>query len=458
MDDLARAQESLGRALGRARVGEDRELANKVRELGERLAHLLAGLLKMSRMHSPDNQAFDNPVKDLEATIVQLHELLGTIHLVVVEDQVYVNDVRIRGGERASGMQELGAELARHNVGGVTIHTPLDGPRIRGLVKALGAPAVDESPRRALEQALKTHGLEGIDLQGRFRFRMAGERTQQKQEARETLERLVDSVEEAHHNLAAGRVPNPLPLRRMVSELIQSDLHDERLWVDPPEASSWALHCFRVCHLSLLMGEALALPEAVLQDLGVAALYHDAGYADAKVHGAPAQAGLAAHPVAGARLMLRQKGFHEAKIRRILALLDHHRDATASESRPGLLARILRVAEDYDNLARRSGSTSPTMALAMMLKWSGTRYDSDILQLLINVLGAYPPGTLLQTEQGHIARSVAPSQAPDGFAAPKVRCLRLPDGKPAPADAPPLDLRNAGRIRVLRPSPPRSAG
>ncbi len=31
MDDLSRAQSALGRALGRARAGEDRELAQRVR-------------------------------------------------------------------------------------------------------------------------------------------------------------------------------------------------------------------------------------------------------------------------------------------------------------------------------------------------------------------------------------------------------------------------------------------
>ena len=58
-DDLSRAQDALARALGRARIGEDRALANQVRELGERLAHLLSGLLRMTRLHSPDNRFSD---------------------------------------------------------------------------------------------------------------------------------------------------------------------------------------------------------------------------------------------------------------------------------------------------------------------------------------------------------------------------------------------------------------
>jgi hypothetical protein len=83
------------------------------------------------------------------------------------------------------------------------------------------------------------------------------------------------------------------------------------------------------------------------------------------------------------------------------------------------------VGEDYDTLARRGAKLSPTMVLAAMLKWSGTRYDAVLLQLLVNALGAYPPGTLLRLEDGRVVRSVAPARGPETFAPPLARCLRL---------------------------------
>jgi hypothetical protein len=449
-DDLTRAQQELGRALGRARIGEDRALANQVRELGERLAHLLAGLLRMTRLHSPDNSAFNKPVEELTHTLVQLHELLGSVHLVAVEDQVYVNDIRIRAGDKASSIRELGAELHRHNVGGVTFHLPLDGPAIRALIGALGSAPAPSEPRNSLTRTLHAAGLTGIELVGRFRFRMAGEAAQEIADPRDLVSRALTVTDEAFQNLAAGRVPNPLPLRRVVTELLERDLAAAELWTDPEDAPPFALHLLRVAHLSLLVGKALGLPQSVLQDLGVAALYHDSGYAG----GSPALGGvgvsLERHPGAGARLMLRQRGFHEAKMRRALALLQHHRDAD-DRLRPGLFGRILRVAEDYDSLARRSGRLSPTMALALMLKGAGTRYDPALLQLLINALGAYPPGTLLRLADGRVVRSAAPARGGEAFAAPLARCVRLADGSAAPPDLPLVDLKGAGHIEVLRP-------
>src|SRR5512142_1967974 len=123
-DALARAQASLAQAIGRARAGEDRELAQKVREQGESLAHALGGLLKMSRVHAADNRAFDVPVEQLSRVLRDLGDLLGPVHLVTVDEEVYVNDVRIRSEGKGSA-KDLGTELARHNVGGVTFHAAL---------------------------------------------------------------------------------------------------------------------------------------------------------------------------------------------------------------------------------------------------------------------------------------------------------------------------------------------
>jgi len=451
-DDLSRAQAALARALGRARIGEDRALANQVRELGERLAHLLSGLLRMTRLHSPDNSAFNKPVEDLHTTLVQLHDLLGSVHLVAVEDQVYVNDIRIRAGEKASGIRELGAELQRHNAGGITFHLPLDGPAIRSLVGCLGATAAAAEPRTSLVRALHAAGITGLELQGRFRFRMASEARKDTADPRDFVSRGLAAADEAFQNLAAGRVPNPLALRRLVTELLERSLINEELWADPGEAPAYAVHQLRVAQLALLVGRGLSLPQSVLQDLGVAALYHDCGYAA----GSSAPDGVAvpfeSHGAAGARLMLRQRGFHEAKMRRVLGILQHHRDANDRLS-PGLFGRILRVAEDFDTLARRSGKLSPTMALAVMLKGAGTRYDAVLLQLLINALGAYPPGTVLRLPDGRIVRSTAPARSPETFAQPLARCLRLADGSPAPADMAPVDLRGVGPLQVLRGVP-----
>jgi len=103
IDDLAAAQAQLGRALGRARAGEDRDLGRRVRERGEQLVRLVAGLLRLSRVHAPDNRAFDEPVQETAQVLAELTELIGPVHLAAVEDEVYLNDIRVRLDSRSTG-------------------------------------------------------------------------------------------------------------------------------------------------------------------------------------------------------------------------------------------------------------------------------------------------------------------------------------------------------------------
>src|SRR4051812_26087779 len=96
MDELAQAQASLGRSIDRARAGEDPQLAGIVREKGEQMITLLSGLLRTSRAYAPDNPALNQPVAELTAAIGKLTTLLGQLHLVAVEEQIYLNELRVR--------------------------------------------------------------------------------------------------------------------------------------------------------------------------------------------------------------------------------------------------------------------------------------------------------------------------------------------------------------------------
>ncbi len=156
MDDLTQAQDQLGRVLDRARAGEDRVLAAVVREEGERLVKLLNGVLAMARLHAPDNHAFDQPMHDLEGVLGRLIELLGAVHLLAIEDQVYVNDIRIRL-EGTDAAQDLGERLRRHGVGGISFYAraqrgaapPAGGSRGRQSRSRSPPPHAADRPRRA---------------------------------------------------------------------------------------------------------------------------------------------------------------------------------------------------------------------------------------------------------------------------------------------------------------------
>ncbi|MFN7130709.1 MAG: HD-GYP domain-containing protein [Myxococcales bacterium] len=460
MDELQKAQQRISRALNKARAGDDPKLAALVRERGEQLVNLFKGLLRMSQIHSPDNRAFDQPVAELQRSIAGLFELIGTIHLVAIEDQAYVNQLRVRTNAAGGSGRDLSASLAVHNVGGITFNAVPTEPQVRKLLGCFNQKPAASSPRAALQKALQAAGVDSVEVEVLHRFRMAGEELEEDEAPEEesppqVAARTIRLVEELWDNLAAKRQTNALPLRRAAAQLLRIGPGHELFWDDLPHATPHGLHAFRVAQLALIAGQAAGLSQAVLQDLGVAALLHDAGYAALNLKpGHPPDPALLAqaprhHPVHGARLLLTQPGFHEAKVRRALGALEHHRDFNDPSGRPTLFGRVLRIAEDFETLQRRAaGHLSPPMALACMVSGAGTRYDPVLLQLLINRLGYYPPRTVMRLEDGRIVRAVSLVRTPQTFAAPLAVVLRDAAGKPPPARQI-IDLAREGRVKGL---------
>jgi hypothetical protein len=422
VDELARAQSSLGRALGRARAGEDRELAQRVREGGEQLVQLLAGLLKLTRVHSPDNHAFDAPVAELVRLVASLNEALGTVSLVTVEDQVYLNDIRVRTDNRP-GASGLGMELHRHNTGGLMFHSPMTGPQVRTLVAGLARSPAAQWPRATLSQWLLDQGLGAVELLGIYRFQTAGaDQALPSRSPGEILQLMLNLTTESWDHLAAGRVLNPLPIRRAVVEALASGIEAPAFWLGFPDCPPHAAHAVEVAMVALLLGKAAGFPSGLLQDLGVAGLVHDVGYLAPSVGEGPAA--LARHPLEGVRVLLRQRGYSEAKLRRLRGVLEHHRDHVDPAGRPSAAGATLRLAEDYANVIRIYGAkVTRADALGAMLKAGGRLYHPALVQVLVNALGRHPPGTLVELGDGGLARVAAPARGPDLWDRPLVKRL-----------------------------------
>lgn len=449
MDELQQAQQTLARALGKARAGEDRELAQRVREKGEGMAQMLAGLLKMTRVHAADNRAFEAPIAEFVRSLAELEDLVGVVNLVAVDDQAFLNEVRLRS-EGRPGLSDLGPELRKHNVGGITFHAPLEERQARLLVAAFAAPAEEPHPRTALRARLDRAGVGPLDLQGIFRFRTSEDPETGRVDALGALDHALRASAEGWAALAAGRVLNPLPLRRAVALILEAGPRSPDLWEAWVTGRAREDHAVTVALHALLLGEAAGLPRAALQDLGVAALVHDVGYA--AMGGGEELAGstgLARHPGEGARALLRQRGFSEAKLRRLRAVLDHHRSHGEPRGGPSPSGSVLRIAEDYAGLLRVCGQQiAAADALGAMSQAAGTQYHPILMRLMVNALGAHPPGTLLELADGRRARSVSPARGRALFALPLARLL---DPATGAATGERLDLASGPAVRRARP-------
>jgi HD-GYP domain-containing protein (c-di-GMP phosphodiesterase class II) len=449
---IVEAQEILGKAMDEARAGESKELAQLVRDKGDRFVRILSGTISLSRIHDLKNRAFDRPVAELRSSLVAMNDLLGPVTVIMVEDQIYVNDIRIRFGLGSNAGEILGKLWARHNVGGIMFHSPLTEPQIRLLVKHVSGEEAPEGARTHLQDKLNNAGLTMVELQPMYRFREQWERgTRIGADARKAYQMSSGAVGSVWDDLAAGRALNPLPVRKAMSELADMDAASQAKGIaenaKDVKRPAMIRHCVQVATLALMTGRELGLSEAVLSDLGVTASFHDAGYG-VDEHGFPPP--FERHGTAGVRLMLKQRGFHEARIRRMLACLHHHLPYS-HYPRPGLFARIIKIADDYDTLTRYRSTgpfETPPYALARMYAASGTLYDPDLLQLFINRVGQFPPGSILEMGGGSWVTVISGARTPETWAKPLCVMVRTREGK-TPSFELEIDLAKGGEITAV---------
>ncbi len=454
-DDLQQVQQRLLRSLDKARIGEGEGLPAQVREEGLRFANQLAGLLRLTRVHSLENAAFRRPIEEFVLSCSALVRLLGVVHLVSVEDQLYVNDIRLRF-DAGSSAEGLGPLLSRHGLGGLDFHDVLDEEATRGLLEVFTAAGLTAAPpdAEAMSASLLERGVARVQLVLPLRFKLRGESV-----GEVTTELLRDArgqtIDETWSALGSGKAPNTAGLRRMVLDLAASEETDF-LWSESTDTPLHLLHCMRVSGLSIMLGRALGLSEGRVEDLALTALLHDIGYAARE----DAELGLGLtegsegrpppkerHHTAAVRLLARVRGFQEARVLRLLAILEHHEDLVGGPHHPSLFGRILRICDDYDNLVRRGGGwVSPAVALEHMVGGAGTAYDPDLLQIFINGIGRYPPGTVLELRDGRQVRSTSFARSPESWARPQAYVYRNADGSWPRGEREEVDLARTGRV------------
>jgi len=389
----------------------------------------------------------------LHAALAPWVEAIGVVEMRRAGPFLLVNGVRVGGAPAERALVRRAVDLLRA--------AGLEGVRI---TRGISLAEVETWVELAVEPALANHAAGGVVVQ----LRAAGVCH---------IEAMVSLPQQRHgaallpvHRqqafgvyvaaLAAQRTfvataahgePTSLhPLRRSVHRLVDTLFEDDAALIGLSALRSVRLagdtivspHAVNVAVLSLVLGRAGGLGRADLATLGLAALLHDAGmHAGALDDDAlPAEA-LAAHTVRGAALLVRS-GALDAVGTAALVAFEHHvhageqsapRTATAWET--STATRIIQIADAYDRFCDPDGSGATPAhggreALAVMQRHAGSCFDPGWLARFVRLLGAYPPGTVVQTERGDVGVVVRANRDPRDFERPMIRLLLDPAGQP----------------------------
>ena len=182
-------------------------------------------------------------------------------------------------------------------------------------------------------------------------------------------------------------------------------------------------HALNVMTLSMLLGKFSGMNEGQLADLALGALAHDAGKARVPAHllkmnnrARHEEAFYRQHGVYGAEVAKESGVFNSASLE---IVTDHHEALDGSgwpsgKSKLSLAARIVALVDRYDRLCNPESpereALMPTTALAKIFKTEIKQFDPALLSMLIKMLGIYPPGTIVQLNDGALGMVVSPGK------------------------------------------------
>jgi HD-GYP domain-containing protein (c-di-GMP phosphodiesterase class II) len=431
-----------------------------LRELGAQLVMRIAAVRRVSALYEPRNSVVLGQIELLDIVCRQALESSPEVVLVALDEDLYLNGVRVPSkATHYKFVRALIEEFSRRRISGLRVQPgfernelvtwfetigkdeSLGGAELLNACREAGASRVlpvlhvsteafDESGGAAEDVKAHVRAVSGT----RALFQSAVQDGLELRHAKRVVQPIVDS--------SGSSQP-------VVVGLTSLKQHDEYTYA----------HAVNVCSVAVTMGQHLGLDRKALADLGVAALFHDVGkaaVADLVHHAidefdAEEWRAVRQHPLEGAKLIASTAELNATTLRCMKVALEHHlggKDgypAALRERQTSVLSRIVAVADTMVSFqmhrSERGPLVTPYKALAMTLNELRGNVEDALLWALVKSVGVYPPGQIVELDDGTIAMVVTPNA--EDPARPSVRVLCDTLGH----------LLDSSEMKVLNPLP-----
>jgi HD-GYP domain-containing protein (c-di-GMP phosphodiesterase class II) len=269
-----------------------------------------------------------------------------------------------------------------------------------------------------------------------------------RQRAMQSYTHVLSSLKEVTDKVTADQPAGMRRTIRMVQKMVDLIIDDRFVLLGLSTIRDYDdytyTHSVNVSILAMSMGLAIGLSRESLEMLGICGLFHDLGKVDIPIDilNKPGKldelefAEIRKHTFYSVRHIVKLRTSREIRAKIMLPPFEHHLKYDLSgypqthRRKPiTLFGRILTIVDVFDAITSprvyRQTTMSPHEALGWMADKAGTDFDPILIKVFINMMGLYPPGTLVELESGEIG-------------------LVKPNGKGASLDRPHIILLQTG--------------
>lgn len=344
--------------------------------------------------------------------------VIGLVEGVFVADETPLYDI-------TESLHELLSAVKKLNIGTITMFKDITEREIGGgLIKLLHSDKAEIEMQGGFAAYLKALEVSNITvLEPKAQEDKTGAEA-----AKKVYRNAIEVVKNAMEEVRLGRIPSSTAVKTVINEMVGQVLENKSAILGLSMIKSYDEytfhHCVNVSILSLALAEAVGMPQDVLNELGVGAILHDIGkietYEDIiKKPGALSDEEwkeVRKHPANGAEILRKMGGVSEVSIK---VVLEHHLKYNKkgypdilevdTQSEPAMCASIADCYDAITTLRPYHMPYNPGKALEYMRTLSGKDFEPHLLERFVEVLGIYPPGTLIRLNTNEIAIVKAPN-------------------------------------------------
>ena len=415
------------------------------------LALTLAAAIRTAAYYGPDNAVMQQVCATLGSMLAEHAEEEGSVTVGVHSHCVFVDKTRVRTSIATYGRFTYLVQL--FDTWGINTLTFLAGLTDDELMRALRLFA--EWRRSGPEDLADTLRAQGLD---RVQVDTVAAGTQPQAVAPvETYAAAMQLGDEMGEATGSGEPGTVRRLRHVTQAVVDQILRDPRSLVALTTIKDFdrylISHSTNVAVLSVVLGQRLGLSKSRLGELCLAAFLHDAGKLDVtpEVLNKPAALDseeweeMRRHPILAAHTLLGDRRLAASGMRAVVVAFEHHLNydmtgypPTEIKDKVTLFGNIVAIADRYDALTTarvyRKNNFTPHEAVVYVVANAGTLFDPILVKLFVEIMGLYPPGTVVQLTGGEVGVVCEPPAVGSPLDRPKVRVVS--EGKSGPA----LDL------------------
>uniref|UniRef100_A0A7C4U929 HD-GYP domain-containing protein n=1 Tax=candidate division WOR-3 bacterium TaxID=2052148 RepID=A0A7C4U929_UNCW3 len=371
------------------------------------------------------NETYRKHIQRLFEIIADLLKERGDFTLKMKINYIFLDDDRIDVSLDIMGPYRLLLnELTIRNIEEITFHKGLEKEELNDFIFIISRTfPKDSKDFEELIGYLRNRGIKNISITMLSKEQHVEQDKSFKREALKIFLNSIFYLKDAFESLYTNEQINLTKARKIIKLFTDYVLQDETFMIGLTtikNIGSYTLnHSVNVSILSIALGIKLGLEKRDITELGMAGFFHDIGKSNISEEILEKPAPLTEeefeiikkHPHWSAERLLLIRGLKNIPAFALRGILEHHIDYDGSGypklniEKPSLFARILRVVDTYDAMTTArcyQKAFTPIEAINYIISKKGEIFDPVIVDKFVELLGTYPPGTIVQLTSGEI--------------------------------------------------------